>query len=331
MHLPRFLPATVCLSLFTAWTCFCLSAQAQDYPNRPVRFITDSAPGSAIDVPVRLIAEGLSRIWGQQAVVVNQPGAGGAIAARSAATAAPDGYTFGVMALSAFVALPGTADNLPVQIPRDVIPVGYLGAAPMFIGAAPWLGIKTLPELIALAKQKPGELSYGVNGIGRLTHLTGELLQRQANIKLLMVPYTGGTPAIINDMMGKRVGLVFEAYSGIAGAIDAGNVVPLAVASASRMASTPNLPTVAETLPGFESTGWQALLAPVGTPDALMSKVNADLTKVMRDDPEIHKRLLDLGRDDRVMSPAELSTFIHSEQAKWAPIVQAIAAQRQGK
>jgi tripartite-type tricarboxylate transporter receptor subunit TctC len=329
MHVPRSRAATIFLSLFT--TLIGLPASAQDFPNRPVRLMTDSAPGSAIDVPVRLIAEGLSRIWGQQAVVVNQPGAGGAIAARSAATAIPDGYNFGVLALSAFVALPGTADNLPVQIPRDIVPVGYLGGAPMLIGAAPWLGTKTLPDLIALAKQKPGELSYGVNGIGRLTHLTGELLQRQAGIRLLMVPYTGGTPQIINDMMGKRVGLVFEAYSGLAGAIAAGNVVPLAVASASRMASTPNLPTVAETLPGFESIGWQALLAPVGTPDALLSKVNADLTKAMRDDPEIHKRLLDLGRDDRTMSPAELSAFIHSEQAKWTPIVQGIAAQRQSK
>jgi len=201
----------------------------------------------------------------------------------------------------------------------------------MFIGAAPWLGIKTLPDLIALAKQKPGELSYGVNGIGRLTHLTGELLQQQANIKLLMVPYTGGTPQIINDMMGKRVSLVFEAYSGLAGAIDAGNLVPLAVASASRMTSAPNLPTVAETLPGFESVGWQALVAPAGTPDALIKKVNADIIKAMRDDPEIHKRLIDLGRDDRMMAPAELLTFIRSEQTKWAPIVQEIAAQTQKK
>jgi tripartite-type tricarboxylate transporter receptor subunit TctC len=174
MHVPRSRAATIFLSLFT--TLIGLPASAQDFPNRPVRLITDSAPGSAIDVPVRLIAEGLSRIWGQQAVVVNQPGAGGAIAARSAATAIPDGYNFGVLALSAFVALPGTADNLPVQIPRDIVPVGYLGGAPMLIGAAPWLGTKTLPDLIALAKQKPGELSYGVNGIGRLTHLTGELL-----------------------------------------------------------------------------------------------------------------------------------------------------------
>jgi tripartite-type tricarboxylate transporter receptor subunit TctC len=129
-----------------------------------------------------------------------------------------------------------------------------------------------------------------------------------------MVPYTSGTPQIINDMMGKRVGLVFEAYSGLAGAIDAGNVVPLAVASASKMTSAPNLPTVAETLPGFESVGWQALVAPAGTPDALIRKVNADIVKAVRDDPEIHKRLIDLGRDDRMMSPAELLMFIRSEQ-----------------
>jgi len=184
--------------------------------------------------------------------------------------------------------------------------------------------------LIALAKQKPGELSYGVNGIGRLTHLTGELLQRQAGIKLLMVPYTGGTPQIINDMMGKRVGLVFEAYSGLAGAIDAGNVVPLAVASANRIANTPNLPTVAETLSGFESVGWQTLVAPPGTPGNVVAKANADAIKAMHD-PEIRKKLADLGRDDRMMSPAELSALIQSEQQKWSQIVQEIAAQTQRK
>jgi tripartite-type tricarboxylate transporter receptor subunit TctC len=173
-------------------------------------------------------------------------------------------------------------------------------------------------------------VSYGVNGIGRLTHLTGELLQQQAGIKLLMVPYSGGTAQIISDMMGKRVGLVLDAYSGIAGAVDAGNVVPLAVASASRMPDSPNLPTVAETLPGFESVGWQALLAPAGTPDAVVRKVNADLLKAMHD-PDIRKRLADLGRDDRPMTPAELGAFIQGEQKKWGPIEQRIAAQTQKK
>ena len=330
MHLSRCRAVIALLAPLTALLGFLLGARAEDYPNRPVRIITDSAPGGAIDVPVRIIAEGLSRIWGQQAIVVNQPGAGGAIAQRATATATPDGYTFGVTSVSAFVALPGTADNLPVQVPRDGTPVGYLGGAPMFITAAPWLGVKTLPDLIALAKQKPGELSYGVNGIGRLTHLTGELLQRGAGIKLLMVPYTAGTPAILNDIMGKRVAMVFEAYSGLAGAMIARNVVPLAVAATERLPSAPDLPTVAETLPGFESVGWQALVAPTGTPDTVVAKVNADVIKAMRD-PEIRKRLADLGRDDRTMSPSELLTFIHDEQTKWTPIVQTIAAQTERK
>ncbi len=311
------------VALAAALGALALPARAEDFPNHPVRIITDSAPGSAIDVPVRIIAEGLSRIWGQQAVVINQPGAGGAIAVRSGETATPDGYTFGVAAASAFVTLPGAADNLPVQVPKDYVPVAYLGGAPMFITAAPWLGIKTLPDLIALAKQKPGDVSYGVNGIGRLTHLTGELLQSRAGIKLLMVPYSGGTAQIINDMMGKRVGLVLDAYSGIAGAIDAGNAVPLAVASGGRLAVSPNLPTVAETLPGFEAVGWQVLMAPPGTPDAIIQKVNADVIKAMSD-PEAKKKLAALGRDDRSMSAAQTLTFIQAEQQKWAPIVQQI-------
>jgi tripartite-type tricarboxylate transporter receptor subunit TctC len=311
------------VSLAAALGALIRPAQAEDFPNHPVRIITDSAPGSAIDVPVRIIAEGLSRIWSQQAVVINQPGAGGAIAVRSGETATPDGYTFGVAAASAFVTLPGAADNLPVHVPKDYVPVAYLGGAPMFITAAPWLGIKTLPDLIALAKQEPGDVSYGVNGIGRLTHLTGELLQSRAGIKLLMVPYSGGTAQIINDMMGKRVGLVLDAYSGIAGAVDAGNAVPLAVASASRLAVSPNLPTVAETLPGFEAVGWQVLMAPPGTPDAVIAKVNADVIKAMSD-PETKKRLAALGRDDRSMSAAQTLTFIQGEQQKWAPIVEQI-------
>jgi tripartite-type tricarboxylate transporter receptor subunit TctC len=314
---------TVSLGFLTGVTV--IPARADEFPTHPIRIITDGAPGSAIDVPVRIIAEGLSRIWSQQAVVINQPGAGGAIAARTAATAAPDGYTLGVVAVSAFVAAPGTADNLPIQVPKDFTPVGYLGGAPMFIGAAPWLGVKTLPELIAMAKAKPGELSFGVNGIGRLTHLTGALLQKQAGIKLLMVPYSGGTAQVINDMMGKRVALVFDAYSGIAGAIEAGNVIPLAVGSSSRMPDLPNVPTVAETLPGYESVGWQALVAPAGTPEAIVRKLNADLIKAMSD-PDIRKKLADLGRDDRHMTPGEMLAFIESEQQKWAPIVKEIAA-----
>jgi tripartite-type tricarboxylate transporter receptor subunit TctC len=295
-------------------------ARAQDYPSHPVKLISDSAPGSAIDITMRIIADGLSHTLGQQAVLVNQPGAGGAIAVHAASTAAPDGYTLGMMALSDFITLPGTADNLPIQLPRDFIAVGSLGGAPLFITAAPWLQVKTLPEFIAVAKKRPGELAYGTNGPGRLTHLTGELLQDRAGIKLLMVPYSGGTPQVLNDMMGKRIALTLDSYSGIAGAIEAGNAIPLAVAAPQRMALRPDLPTVAETLPGYESEGWQILVAPVGTPDAIVQKINAALVKAMSD-PEVAKRLERIGRDHPPMSPAQTLAFVQHEQAKWAPIL----------
>ena len=197
----------------------------------------------------------------------------------------------------------------------------------MFITVAAWLNVKTLPELIALAKQKPGELAYGTNGAGRLTNLTGELLQSRAGIKLLMVPYSGGTAQVLTDMMGKRIALAFDSYSGIAGAIEAGNARPLAVASAKRMTFLPGLPTASETLPGFESNGWQVLVAPVGTPDAVVQKANADLKKALAN-PDVRDRLAKLGRTDTPMSPQETLAFIHGEQKKWAPILAQIGGPR---
>jgi tripartite-type tricarboxylate transporter receptor subunit TctC len=146
------------------------------------------------------------------------------------------------------------------------------------------------------------------------------LLQNRGDIKLLMVPYSGGTAQVLNDMMGKRIGLVFDSYSGLAGAIEAGNAVPLAVAADKRLALFPNLPTVSETLPGYEAAGWQVLVAPVGTPAAVVKKANADLNKVLAD-PDVQQRLAKLGRTDTPMSPEETLAFIQSEQAKWAPIL----------
>ena len=290
-----------------------------------MRIITDSAPGSAIDVIIRIVAERLTQMWGQQVVAVNQPGAGGVDRGARRAQSTPDGYTLFVAALSTFVAPPGAAANLPIQVPRDFLPVGYFGGAPMFITAASWLEVKTLPELIALAKKRPGELTYGTNGPGRLTHLTGELLAAAPASSCLMIPYSGGTAQVLTDVMGKRIPLVIEAYSGLAGAIQGGTVVPLAVASPKRLASFPDVPTVAETLPGFEAGGWQVVLAPAGTPDAIVQKVNADLIKALSD-PETRKRLARFHRDERLLSPAETAAFIQGEQKIWAPILKQIAA-----
>jgi tripartite-type tricarboxylate transporter receptor subunit TctC len=301
-----------------------LPAAAQDYPTRPVRLISDSAPGSAIDVIIRIVGERLTQLWGQQVVAVNQPGAGGSIAVRAAAQSPADGYTLFVAALSTFVAPPNAAANLPIQVPRDFAPVGYFGGAPMFVAAASWLDVKTLPELIALAKKRPGELSYGTNGPGRLTHLTGELLASRAGIKLQMIPYSGGTAQVLTDVMGKRIPMVIEAYSGLAGAIQAGSIVPVAIASPKRLPSFPDVATVAETLPGFEAGGWQVLLAPAGTPDAIVQKINADLIKVLNAD-ETRKLLARFHRDERQLSPAQTAAFIEGEQKMWAPVLKQIA------
>jgi tripartite-type tricarboxylate transporter receptor subunit TctC len=303
------------------------AAQAQaDYPNKPVRIISDSAPGSAIDVGLRIIADGLNQQWGQQVVVENRPGAGGAISAKAAAEATPDGYTLYAPALSVFLTVPGKAPNLPLVLPRDFLPVGYTADQPMAIGVSPKLGVNTLPELIALAKKKPGEISYAVSGVGRLTHLTGELLQVRADIKLQMVPYTGGSAQALSDALGGRIGMVIEGYTGLTGAFQSGQLKPLAVAGAQRLPNVPNLPTVAETIPGFIATGWQAVVVPKGTPEALINKASADLRTVLNK-PDIKGKLAARGSFVRPMTPGEVLKYINDQQTLWKPALERIAAQ----
>lgn len=301
-------------------------AQAQDYPTKPVRIISDSAPGSAVDITLRIIAEGLNQHWNQQVVVENRPGAGGAISAKAAADAPPDGYTLYAPALSVFLAIPGKAPNLPLVLPRDFLPVGFTAEQPMAIGVSPKLGVNTLPELIALAKQKPGEISYAVSGVGRLTHLTGELLQIQTNIKLQMVPYTGGSAQATTDALGGRIGMVIEAYTGLVGAFQSGHLKPLAIAAAERLPSAPNIPTVAETIPGFIATGWQAVVAPKGTPESIINKASADLRAVLLK-ADVKEKLATRGSFVRPMTPAEVLKFINDQQALWKPAIERIAAQ----
>jgi len=209
-------------------------AQATKYPEKAVMIISDAGAGASPDVATRIVADGLSKIWGQQAVVVNHPGANGSIAARAASEASPDGYTLYSPALSTFVALPTVAPNLPVKLPRDFLPIGFIAEQPMFLSVDPKSGITTLPELINRAKKAPDTLSIAVSGVGRMTHLTGLLLQQRAGIKLIPVPYTGGPSAALADVAGGRVTMIIEGYPGIIGAANAGQVKLIAVASPGR-------------------------------------------------------------------------------------------------
>src|SRR3984885_1478033 len=273
-------------------------AQSGDYPTRPVTMISDAAPGSAPDIDARFTAEGLTKIWGQQVIVANHQGANGSIAARFASQAIPDGYTLFMPALSTFASLPTVAPNLPLRLPRDFLPIGFTIENPMFIAVNPTLGINTLAELIALAKKQPGTITIAVTGVGRLTQLTGLLLQDRADIQLLPVPYNGGPAAAPGDVGTNRVSMIIGGYSGIAGSVKAGQVKLIAVAPRERLPQFPDLPTVAETIPDFAATGWQVLVAPLGTPAPIISKVSADLTKVLSD-PELKQKLGQVGNYPR--------------------------------
>jgi tripartite-type tricarboxylate transporter receptor subunit TctC len=272
-----------------------------------------------------MVMDRVGTVLGQQIVAVDQPGASGAVAAHAAAQAVPDGYTLFAPAISLFIAVPGKAANLPLVLPRDFLPVGSLIDQPMFVCASPASGLKTLPDLIARAKTHPGQISFAATGIGRITHLTGLLLGSRAGIKLQVVPYTGGPAAALTDVMGGRVPLIIEGYSGLAGAIQAHKLNVLAVASSKRLPDFPDLPTVAETLPGFAAGGWQGIVAPLGTPEPAIATFNAALNTVLAQ-PDLTKQLATRGAFVKPLSPAETNAFVNAQQTQWKPVLEAFAA-----
>jgi tripartite-type tricarboxylate transporter receptor subunit TctC len=304
------------------------SARAQQvYPDRPLRIVVDSAVGSANDATARILADKLGQIWNQQVVIANQPGAGGAISARVASQSSPDGYTLYMPATSVFLALPGgpgVAPNLPVELPRDFTTIGFVLQQPIFIAASPKSGINSIADLIARAKAKPNELSYASTGRGRLTHLTMELLQERAGVKLRLVPYAGGPAQAMGDVVADRVDLVLDAYAGLAGAMQGGMVKMLASTSAQRLPGMESLPTVAETLPDFYVGAWNVIVAPLGTSDAVVRKVNTDLRSAV-EDKEVAAKFAANGAFSRYMTPDETTAFTQSQQKIWRPILEKVA------
>jgi tripartite-type tricarboxylate transporter receptor subunit TctC len=299
----------------------------KNYPDRPVRIVVDSAVGSANDATARILADKLGEIWKQQVVIVNQPGAGGAISARAASQAASDGYTLYMPATSVFLALPGgpgVAPNLPVELPRDFTAIGFVLQQPIFIAASPKSGIASIADIIARAKAKPNELSYASTGRGRLTHLTMELLQQRADVTLRLVPYAGGPAQAMGDVVEDRVDLVLDAYAGLAGAMKGGLVKMLASTSAQRLPGMEDLPTVAETLPDFYVGAWNVIVAPLGTPDAIVRKVNADLRSAV-EDKQVAAKFAANGAYSRHMTPEETIAFVQSQQKIWRPILEKVA------
>jgi tripartite-type tricarboxylate transporter receptor subunit TctC len=302
-----------------------------DYPNNTVRIVVDSAAGSANDATARVLADRLSKIWNQQVITLNQPGAGGGIAARVASQSPNDGYTLYLPSTSTFLALPGgpgVAPNMPVELPRDFASISYILEQPLYIGASHKSGINTVADVIKMAKERPGEVTYAATGRGRLTHLTMELLQVRTNTKLQLVPYAGGPAQAMNDVMSGRVPLVLDGYAGLAPAIKGNLIKGLAATSLQRLPGFEELPTVAETVPNFFVGAWTILLAPVGTPDPVIRKIHADMRTVL-DDPDIRAKLAANGGFVRHMTPAELTAFVQNEQKTWRPILEQVAKEAQ--
>jgi tripartite-type tricarboxylate transporter receptor subunit TctC len=295
------------------------AVHAQSFPSGPVKLTVAVGPGSSPDVLLRIVVEHLSQLWGQQAIVINQPGGAGAVAIRAVAASPPDGHSLYMALASNFIALPELQANFPVDVVRDYVPIGYIGEHPMVIAASSSLGVNTLPEFIALAKKRKGELNIAAGNRGSILHLAGEWLRIAGGIDVQLLHYPAASQAI-TDVLGGRVHGMIDAMTSMKGAVEGGQIKPLAVASRQRLYNFPDLPIVADTLPGFEAMGWFALMAPPGTPAPLAAKISADLRTVLGK-PELKKRFEDLGTYIRPTTPEQLTAFIHEQQQIWRPVI----------
>jgi tripartite-type tricarboxylate transporter receptor subunit TctC len=292
---------------------------ADVYPSKHVTIITHVAPGSGPDVISRVVADRLAQIWGRQATIINRQGAAGLIAGQAAAKAPPDGYTLFLPTISGLVISPEIQPKFPVDFERDFAPIGIVGVTPMMIAVAPALGVNTLAEFVALAKKRPGEILYAGTNRGSFPHLTGELIRSKAVIDIGFVSYPGATGAL-QDIMGGRIAMMIESPSALSDVIEQGVLKALAVTSAARLPNFPNVPTASETVPDFLAIGWFALLAPTGTPDEIVHKINQDLKDVLRD-ASVQQRFETLGVYARAMSASETSDFIRRERELWRPVI----------
>lgn len=306
----------------TAAACaaFAWPAMAQQaYPSRPVRFIVPFPAGGPVDTTARAVAQKLSELWGQQAIVDNRAGAGGIVGADIAAKSVADGYNVFVCSIHHSV-LPSLKPKLPYDIEKDFVPVSFGAMFPVVLVAHPSVPVRNVAELIALDKKSPGKLSFGSAGNGGGTHLAGELFNMQAGTKLLHVPYKGSAPAM-TDLLGGQVQLMFSDAPTALSQIKAGKIRAIAVASARRSALLPDVPTVAESgLPGYEAYSWAAFVAPAGTPKDLVQRLSADINKALSD-PQVKQRLHEVGAEAAPTTPEVFAKMLHAEIEKWTQVV----------
>jgi tripartite-type tricarboxylate transporter receptor subunit TctC len=299
-----------------------LIARAQaPWPNRTVRFIVPFPPGQAADIFARLMAERLTEMWKQQVIVDNKGGGGGIPGVEAAKAAAPDGYTFLVATSGVFGVNPSLYPDLPYKPLVDFKPVTNIIRGPLVIVAHPSFPASTIAELIEVARKQPGDISYASAGPGTAQHLSMELFKLQTKLDIVHVPYKGSGPAMA-DLLGGHVKLMMDSTASALSAIRDGRVKALGVTTAQRAPGLDKVPPIGETVPGYDSAGWSGLVAPAKTPDAIVTKVNADLVGLMHD-PTVLRQFDDRATLADPLTPAQFGAFIARDMATWADVVKA--------
>jgi tripartite-type tricarboxylate transporter receptor subunit TctC len=291
----------------------------QQYPSRPIRIIVPFPPGGASDVMARTIGHKLTQRWGQQTIIDNRPGAGGNIAGEIAARAAPDGYTLFFAASAQLAVNPALYSKVPYDSVRDFAPVILAGTGPNILVAHPSVQARSLKELIALAKARPGQLQYASPGSGSTAHLSAELLKIEAGIDLVHIPYKGAAPGVV-DVLAGQVPLMFVTMPSVIGHVKAGKLVAIGMTGAKRSAAAPDVPAFAETIPRFEAVSWYGIVVPAGTPREVVTKLNAEIAAILRL-ADVKDILTAQGIDVTASTPEEFGRHIKSELVKWAAVV----------
>jgi tripartite-type tricarboxylate transporter receptor subunit TctC len=318
---------TILAALGACWLGLGLitAAQAQSYPSRPITLVVAFTPAGPSDVLARVLGHKLEELLKQPIVIVNRPGAGGNIGAEAVASAAPDGYTLLMGNNSILATNASLYKKLPYDPVKDFKPISLVGNQANILVVNPNLPVKSMAELIALAKAKPGQINYASSGIGTAAHLAGALFRAQANIDIVHVAYKGAAPAL-QDVISGQVQMMFATAASAVGFINSGLVRPLAVTTLKRSILFPDLPTVAEQgLPGFEATTWHGLVAPAATPPAVIDTLHDATIKALQD-PAVVKSLTDLGVEISSSTPAAFAQYITAEIPKWTAVVKASGA-----
>lgn len=315
----RFLPVACCtLALSPSGPAFAQGNQrsAESYPTRPIRLVVPFAPGGSSDTITRLVGPRLGEQLGHQVVLDNRSGGNGAIGTQIIARAVPDGYTIGLAYIATLASNPAISGDVGYDPVKDFAAITQLTSSANVLAIHASVAASSVKELVALAKAKPGQLNYASGGVGTIGHLSAELLQQAAGIKLNHIAYKGSGQAVI-DLVGGHVGIMFSGMAAVAGHAKAGRLKLLAVTGKQRMAIAPDIPTIAESgYPGFEAVGWFGLVAPARTPRAIINRLNAETLKAVNA-PEVRERLTAIGFDVVTSTPDAFARYIQSEAVKW--------------